>query len=368
MEDGLFLPADAPDGSARIDDTDTKRLIARAREIHRHVAARDPSLAPSALWKALSKAHRALLRQLGIARFKRGLSQSYSTFAIRRPNHINYRAVLRAFLRRPSVAPFSVRMRRGHLVNAFGQARLPDRFGQFVYASYIGLLWAMIDDGSDDLPQRLSEPAVGDPLPVSVRGKPVSQDLANSIHEMRVIRPHVPPGGVVAEVGAGYGRLGQVVHEAGRRYWIFDIAPALTVSEWYLAQVFPGARHFRWRPFESWAEIRDEALAADFAFFSADQLALLPAETVDAFAAISCLHEMTEAQCDFLLGQMGDKARAAIYTRNWTEMRNAYDDVLFRSADLHPPPGWQTARARRDLLWPRFTEKLFVRDRAPQPE
>lgn len=348
-----------PAASATGDET--AALIARAHAIQLHISAANPLLSPSALWTYLSTGHERLLQEWGIGRFKRGLAQNYSTFAIRRPTHANYRAALRHYLRRPSLAVFKVRMAPSHLVNLVGKTRLSGRLEQLVYASYVGLLWTAIDDGSDDLPARLAEPAIGDPLPVKIAGRPVSQDLATSIHELRTIRPHLPKNGVLAEIGAGYGRLGQVVHAAGFRYWVFDIAPALTVSEWYLGQVFPNARHFRWRPFAAWEEVADEALAADFAYFSADQIALLPSGVVDMFAAISSLHEMTEAQCSFFLGQMTDKSGTAIYTKNWTERLNEHDQVAFRSADLLPPPGWRAEIDRQDSLWPRFTEKLFVR-------
>ena len=364
-EDRIDEPAigsDTESDAAAAAGEDTANLIDRAHRIQTHIAGASPVLAPSKLWKTLARNHEGLLHTLGIERFKRGLSQSYSTFAIRRLTHPNYRAVLRAFLRRPRRLPFSARMAPGHVVNAFGEARLAGRLRQHVYASYVGLLWAMIDDGTDDLPARLAEPSVGDPLPVMVGGKPVSQDLATSIHEIRAMRPHLSRHGVLAEVGAGYGRLGQVARESGLRYWVFDIAPALTVSEWYLGQVFPDARHFRWRPFASWEEVVQEAESADFAFFSADQIGLLPPGRIDVFAAISCLHEMTDAQCAYFLEQMGEKARTAIYTRNWTEMRNHQDRLTFRAADLAPPPGWRVGTTRRDRLWPRFTEQLFVRD------
>lgn len=354
-ETGYPMPAADSSGD------ETSKLIARAHAVHDHIAAANPLLSPSALWTFLSAGHERLLSAWGINRFKRGLAQNYSTFAIRRPTHANYRAALSLCLRRPSLTPFKVRMARGHLVNLMGEARLSGRLAQLVYASYVGLLWAAIDDGSDDLPARLAEPAIGDPLPVRVAGKPVSQDLATSIHEMRIARPHLAEGGILAEIGGGYGRLGQVVHASGFRYWVFDIAPALTVSEWYLGQVFPDARHFRWRPFEAWEEVADEASAADFAFFSADQIALVPPVSIDVFAAISSLHEMTAGQCAYLLGQMAEKARTAIYTKNWTEKLNEHDRVAFRSDDLLPPQGWRATIDRQDALWPRFTEKLFLR-------
>lgn len=341
----------------------TDALLTRAEAINAHIRARAPMMVPSALWTVLSQSHQALLREHGIESFKRGLSQSYSTFMVRRIRHAHFRAALRNFMQHPSTAPFRTKFGAKSAVrNAHGRDRLSTDLSWRIYGMYVSLLWSYVRSGRDDLAERLSEPLLGDPIPIRFDGHPISQDLATSIHEYRTLRPHLPSRGVLAEIGAGYGRLGHVAHAADNvRYWVFDISPALTVSEWYLSSLFPDRKIFRWRPFERWDEVADEVEESDFAFFSADQLALVPRGAVDVFAAISCLHEMTSEQADFQMAHMAEKGGTALYTKNWTEWHNAHDGVTFRSSDLTAPPGWRTVLDRTDAIWPKFTEKLFTR-------
>lgn len=127
---------------------------------------------------------------------------------------------------------------------------------------------------------------------------------------------------MLAEIGAGYGRLATVALQARTcRYWVFDIAPALALSEWYLSATFPDRKTFGWRPFSRWEDVAAEVTAADLAFFSIDQLSLILDRSVTVFAGISVLHEML-------------------------------------------PQDWASSLREDDVL-PVFTEKLFIRSGRP---
>jgi len=93
---------------------------------------------------------------------------------------------------------------------------------------------------------RLPEPALGQPLPVTWRGRLISQDLANTALEVaaigRALAGRKPRS--ILELGAGYGRtayaLLSLFPEA--TYTIVDIEPALTISRWYLSELFGADR------------------------------------------------------------------------------------------------------------------------------
>jgi hypothetical protein len=233
-----------------------------------------------------------------------------------------------------------------------------------VYTLFVGLLWwhaTRIDP--DRLAPRLVEPAIGNPIPIYLDDRMISQDIANSLRELRRFQHYLAgtPRATFAELGAGYGRLGYVaIIASGCRYWVVDIPPALAVAEWYLSRCFPDRRLFRWRPFTAWDEVAEEVAAADMAFFTTDQLALFPAHSVDVFASVSVIHELTPDQIEALMMLQFRATSRAIYTKNWTRWFNPLDQIAFDSANICAPSGWRTAVDEADGVHPNFTEKLFV--------
>jgi hypothetical protein len=94
----------------------------------------------------------------------------------------------------------------------------------------------------DRLAPRLVEPAIGNPIPIHLDGRMISQDVANSLRELRRFQRYLAGTrrATFADLGAGYGRLGYVaIIASGCRYWVVDIPPALAVAEWYLSRCQP---------------------------------------------------------------------------------------------------------------------------------
>lgn len=248
---------------------------------------------PSEFWSDLNRQHVEMLQRRGIRNFKRTLAQCYFTFAVESARDPQMAALIEHWAADPSPAPLLV-----HIIgdpreeSQMGLRYLRSHAAVRYYELFLGLLiWYAGKNDPDNLANRLSEPAIGNPIRARRGGQWVSQDLANSIREYGKFRDHLRPGGILAEIGGGYGRLGYVTVTARpAKYWIFDIAPALAVSEWYLPRIMPRRRVFKWRPFAQWSEVQKEVDQADIAFFSSDQLALVPDRSIDVFAAISCLH------------------------------------------------------------------------------
>lgn len=342
------------------DGGETKAVIERAREMA--AAIRPSPLAPSAFWIDLNDQHLRALAALGIGRFKAALNHQYFNWLVVDKAHDQwqYLAGLYPEIASTPALPLHGRAapreggRRVHLFNPAARA---------IYAKHLEMLWHHTRVTVGDCP--LQEPLLGEPFTITVDGQTVSQDLANSFREFSRVMPHLRGADrpVVAEIGAGYGRLAFVgLQRAKLRYWIFDVPPALAISEWYLPKALPHLKVRRWAPFGSWDEIAAEAAAADLSFFSIDQLPLVPAGSITAAAAVSSIHEMTPDTIAALMRMLGEKTQRAIYTKNWTDWTNPRDGFNFRSIDLKAPQGWRTEFDRVDDVAHSFTEKLFVRE------
>src|SRR5262249_30791418 len=151
---------------------------------------------------------------------------------------------------------------------------------------------------------------VGNPVRILKDGKLISSDMAHSVREQAKILSQPNLAGseckTVAELGAGHGRLAELFGRTTNfRYFIFDIAPALYVSEWYIRRLFPHERIFTFRPFSKYDDIAAELEQSRFAFFSANQLALLPDNIVEIFININSLGEMRREQIELFIAQIG---------------------------------------------------------------
>ena len=326
---------------------------------------------PSRYWDHLSTEDDKILKRMKVESFKRCLPQHYFNWPIDYPGNPQFSALLRYWSSNPSFIPLRTQLRgsaRVVLVTDEPNAPLKEWLttvdGQRVYTLFVGLLWwhaTRVDP--DRAGPRLAEPVIGNPIPIYLDGQLISQDLANSLREFRRFQSHLAGAqrATLAELGAGYGRLGYLATTLSScRYWAVDIPPALAVAEWYLSRCFPQRRIFRWRPFTVWDSVADEVAQADIAFFTVDQLALFPSKSVDVFASISTIHEMTPDQIEAYMTFQFRATSRAIYTKNWTSWINHLDDTRFESASIVAPEGWRIALDAVDDVIPDFTEKLFV--------
>lgn len=334
----------------------------------REIANASPLYRPSVMWEQLNALNTEQIERLGLSHFKRSVNQNYFNFLPASLGNNQMRRVLRHWMKRPTFAPFLSRMEVPQLFEGFSRQRgLGTWKTRTLYRLFVALLWDLtMHEDVLSLLDRVEEPELGDPLRIQHRGRLISQDLANSVREANRLVPHLPSSStnrpIVAELGAGYGRLGFVlVRTLPIRYWVFDIPPALFIAEWYLQNVFPGMRIFTFRPFQDFETVRAELEAADVALFTANQIALLPDASVDAFVNISSLHEMRQAQIDHYLHHMARAARHVIYLKQWTEFRNLADDVHITRESYRLPTGWRIVHDAPDSVQDRFFELVARR-------
>jgi putative sugar O-methyltransferase len=281
---------------------------------------------PSLFWSQLSAEHQRELEEFGLERMKRHQALEYFTWRWTWRT-IHYEPQAR-FLLRNTGPPTLLRC-------ALEPAKLSDeawdgipwpKRERWLYVFMVRLLIEYARSHDTTGATRLEEPTLGDPPPVLHRGRPVSQDLANSALEVGAIARALvgrEPSSMV-EIGGGYGRVAYVMLNLypKLRYTVVDIEPALTISRWYLSQLFDPER---------------------LRFLAPDEIGTLGDGDVDLGVAISSLHEMTEAQVKDYLDFL-DRVVApggTVYLKQWEQWSNPADGIALRFSDYPVPPRWR---------------------------
>jgi putative sugar O-methyltransferase len=323
---------------------------------------------PSDFWRALGARNTRQLDEAGFARFKRTVNQNYFSWVPHALRDDQLLALLVAWLRHPVPRAFSARLGDVSTLEAG-----PDRTNPFrrarprrIHAAFLGLLWEYVRRRDPrGLLDRLEEPMLGDPVVATYRGRRISQDLCNSVHELYSATAAFPggepgPGGVL-ELGGGYGRVAWVFLSAfpRTRYVMCDIPPALGVAQQYLTALFPDRRAFRFRHFDSHAEIAEELAEAQLVFLTPNQLAMLEPLGVDLFLNISSLHEMRPEQIAYYLGEVDRHCTGCFYMKQWQQWHNPDDNVVIAREDYPIPPQWRTVYSRRHPIQTAFFEALY---------
>jgi putative sugar O-methyltransferase len=330
---------------------------------------------PSAFWKEFNSNTMTLLSMFGHRNFKRSINQMYGNFLPKSIDDTQFTS-LRKY-RRPrngdQTARFELRRPTNDPDYWFTFYEPLRTFGadwkhrEKLYVLLIARLYDYLDAiGLGAIVRQTEEPSLGNPIPLYRGGQLVSQDVATSIDEWAFVERwsgniHSPPRRTIGELGAGYGRLAYIFLAATRcRYMIFDIPPALHISEWYLSKIFPDRRVFHFRPFSDYASIRDELDAADVAFFTPDQLELLPADTFDLFVSISSLHEMRRDQISHYIGQIDRLTNGHIFIKQYLEYENPTDKLIIKRSEYPFDKGWKHLREEISGSNPRFFQIMFA--------
>ena len=346
--------------------------LASAPEIYR----------PSKFWEEMNRDHTTLLGFGGEPHFKRTVNQAYFNFVPSSPWDPKIVNLAKLWLRRgmPSLARYEIDdpdCDPGLWLSWIEDYSIfkDDRERRLkLYKRYVASLheYVLRSDREGVLAQ-LEEPELGNPIRIRRDGRMISQDLANSVRERNAIVDALdvsytqsepgrdrPP--LIAELGAGYGRLGHVLLATSAcRYVVFDIPPALYVSQWYLSRLFSDRRIFKFRPFSSYAEVAEELEQADLAFLTPNQLEMFPDGYFVACATVSSLHEMRREQIAHYLGLMAAKTRNVIYIKQRRRYVNPHDGLRIRRSAYKLRAPWRVVMRRSDALNPGFFERAWAR-------
>jgi len=308
---------------------------------------------PSRYWADLNRRHADRMKASGIENFKRTLAKDYFTWMRVLPwdsqirfliGHLPFGAILRAAV---------------GVVRPLKHPHIPLLEG-FALNFLTRLIWQYAAREAPEEIEALTEPSYGNPPDISMGGRQISQDLANSILEFQSFESVAK--GIVCELGGGYGRNAFVVASRSpiSKYIMVDIAPALGIAQEYLAAVFPHKRHFQFRPFDCYEDVRNEFEAADFAFLLPHQLAYIPSESVDVCLNISSLHEMRPDQIVHYLGEIHRLTRPGgyFYLKAWKVSTIPFENIIVREKD-YPLEAWEQVYRREPKVQSRFFETLL---------
>lgn len=346
-----------------------ERMHATLEAMNRELS-RKAIYVPGTFWEHFGKLHVYLLERYGVENFKRTVAHNYQNwFMTNRENH----QVQRLFdlwsthlssqpLRNGGELPSDVGY---HNPPIFPFYALADPAAFEIYRLSVGLLWEYTLAGDETgILENASESPIGNPVRISRNGRLMSSDLCHSVRERNEILKqsglHGNEALVVGELGAGNGRLAEIFgRTTNYRYLIFDITPALYVSQWYVKNLFPAERVFEFRPFDSYAEIEKELAASRFAFFTANQIELLPPNMVDVFININSLMEMTGEQISNFLVQIDRLTKGWLYLQQWFWWKNTLDDVEVTKDTFHPKGAWELAYESANEVYPDFFVQLW---------
>lgn len=336
--------------------------------MRRGVAAAPALYRPGDFWDGLIAANLEMLRNGGMANFKRTVSNNYYNWMVTSLRDPQIQRAIRRWLEQPGLAPLLNRLEEqpaGLRTTDRAQPYSLSRAASWRYKFFVGAAWetARAHD-TWGLTDRLAEPEVGNPIRIRSRGRLISQDLANSIIEfMCVARSGAVAGGCrVAEIGAGYGRLAYVFAEAcPMSYCIFDIPPALAVAQEYLTSVLGSERIVPYTAGEDFGAVEPRLAPGRVAFFTPDQLEMFPDGWFDCTQTISTLPEMPAAQSRHYLSLMSAKSGHALFLKQWKRWRNEADDVELTEQQYAFPEPWRMVLRRGDPIQPAFFNQLWMR-------
>lgn len=336
------------------------RFIFRIKEMFHYLSFGKKEVQPSKFWNALNKLHIEELSRDGFDNFKQTVARKY--FA-NTPLFFMNKQVLFLVLNLNPVTTMK------NLIRSFIIPKHPF-FSSIDSASYNFLtlmIWDYVKlNDNDKLLLLLEEPLVGNPPRIYDEKRLVSQDLANSVMEYKSIIGDIKKDNtlkIICELGAGSGRNAFVFLSLMPKikYIIIDIPPALAISERYLSQVFPKKKIFRFRPFKSFEEIKDEFKKADILFFLSSQIELLPKESIDLFVNISSLHEMRMDQVRFYFKQIKRlvKKGGYFYFKQWKNAYVDHEDIYIRIKDYPITKVWKRIYIREAKVQTKFFEALL---------
>jgi putative sugar O-methyltransferase len=313
---------------------------------------------PSNFWTELNRKDLLLLATEGFKNFKRTIAQDYFTWivGIRDPQFrflfshtrpLDWMGILDGAWRRDLSLPLGWR-------------------AQTQFAIFSKMLWRYAErHDSEQLLAGIDEPLLGNPFTLYLDGRLISQDLANSCLEYysiweRFVQPtnRYP---TICELGAGYGRTAYCILsvQPACRYFIVDIPPALFVAQRYLSSIFPGRKIFQFRPFRSFAEIKEELGQSDMAFLLPHQARLLPAGSFDLCINISSLHEMRREQIHTYFQMIDHLVSGYFYTKQLKVSFNALDKCTITETEYPVPERWQTVYHRAAAVQRGFFEAMY---------
>jgi putative sugar O-methyltransferase len=349
----------SPPGDICPEPLSSKELLSGVEAINRELEKSSVQLT-SDFWEKRGQIHVNMLLRHGIGNFKRTVAHNYGNWLTIDISNYQIQRLLSLWgVHKSMECLHDVMEPMGF--SGFDIKGLTEKAARDVYRLGVSLLWdyVLLTDNHGIL-KSLAEPVTGNPLRIMRGSRLLSQDLAHSVRERNTIVDHANGSLVIGEIGAGNGRLAHVFHLTSNcRYMIFDIAPALNVSQWYISSLFPGAKIFKFRPFDRFEDVADEVNEAQFAFFSANQLEHFPEDYFNVFINVCSLMEMSQEAVNHYISLIDRVTNGIFFTKQWYKGRVKPDAPTTGKADYRIPEGWKSLLDREDIINYKLFEQVW---------
>jgi len=326
---------------------------------------------PGEFWSTIGKLHMQLLEQFGIDNFKRTVSHQYQNWFMCMSDDEQSKQLYKLWSHHLSIEPW------------FNIMEIPDNVGMLDandftyplaveeyrenYRIAVGLLWEFVNKiDSFNVLEKLNESIIGNPVRIWRHGQLISSDLAHSARERNMLLKALSLKGnealIVGELGAGHGRLAEVFGQTTNfRYFIFDITPALFVSQWYIKAIFPNEKIFEFRHFDNFSDIQKELDECRFAFFTSNQIEKLPSDYINLFINLNSLAEMRLNQINNFLQQIDRVTLLAFMSRQQLASINPVELVSLSKDNYKMPERWRLILDNADEIFPSFFNQIWRR-------
>jgi hypothetical protein len=112
----------------------------------------------------------------------------------------------------------------------------------------------------------------------------------------------------------------------------------------------------------------DEVAASRFAFFTANQIELIPSASLDLFINMNSLMEMKMEQIQNFLTHISRLTTRSFLSRQYLRWRNHLDDLTVGKDDFVMADGWRKTLDCVDDIHPEFFNQIWERKQAASPQ
>jgi putative sugar O-methyltransferase len=312
---------------------------------------------PAQFWESLGEKHKSLIREHGFRSFKRTINFEYHQWGLLSLGDPKIKSLWRELLKNFRIPYGFLRAR----IDAKAVAGI-EQINPSAYAVFMGLLWqyALLKDRLGCL-KVCSEPLLGQPIPVTYGGRLISQDLATSSLELNRIAECMDMSKIkrVAEIGAGYGRLAYLMMTRFPllEYYIFDIPPALVLSQNYLASTLGDDSVERCNG--SLATLDEGPGKPRVKACLPHELELRSDDYFDLVINISSFDEMPSEQVQNYFSLIDKKCRGWFYIKGHAKAPDWCKVSGGGLAELPYPNTWELVYQGKDPFSPTFIERIY---------
>lgn len=245
----------------------------------------------------------------------------------------------------------------------------PDPCSRSVYAALLWLYYRHVASLDRDGFLGSGEPQEGGQGDQeSINGVPMSLDFLQSTEEAYQLRRAYELASrqgsprVVAELGAGYGRLAYVVRRLlpDCTYVILDLPEALICAKSWLGRVLPGEVV----PYEESRALsafdRETLLRRKLWLLGPHQLEAIAPKSIDAFVNVYSLAEMPRASIENYFRQIDRIVDGVFYTKQRGLEENPDDHDRITAADYPIGPHWRELFRQPATLYHGFFEAAYA--------